>query len=132
MAVGIDGMRVLILVEVASVWTAVAAQTGLTRETTREMIDSSNKDHDHMRFIYGKQGDTLSLEGLFVPTDTAYAAIRDAIENKAQVVFRRSFDGTEVEEATGLIETLSEEFPDNDVAVYTADAMLDTAWSALP
>lgn len=132
---GIDGAAVLVLVnlgdDVTPKWTPVAEQTNLSTESTRNLIEASSKDSDHTKWIYGKQDDTVSLEALYVPNDAAFKALEDAMKNKESVVLRRTENGTDIEEATALVSTISKEWPDNDASTVSVEFQLDEPWTPI-
>lgn len=132
---GIDGASVLVLVnlgdDVTPNWTPVAEQTNLSTESTRNLIEASSKDSDHTKWIYGKQDDTVSLEALYVPNDAAFKALEDAQKNKEPVVLRRTENGTDIEEATALVSTISKEWPDNDASTVSVEFQLDEPWTPI-
>lgn len=132
---GIDGAAVLVLVnlgdDVTPNWMPVAEQTNLSTESTRNLIEASSKDSDHTKWIYGKQDDTVSLEALYVPNDAAFKALGDAMKNKKTVVLRRTENGTDIEEATALVSTISKEWPDNDASTVSVEFQLDEPWTPI-
>lgn len=132
---GIDGAAVLVLVnlgdDVTPNWMPVAEQTNLSTESTRNLIEASSKDSDHTKWIYGKQDDTVSLEALYVPNDAAFKALEDAMKNKETVVLRRTENGTDIEEATALVSTISKEWPDNDASTVSVEFQLDEPWTPI-
>lgn len=132
---GIDGAAVLVLVnlgdDVTPNWTPVAEQTNLSTESTRNLIEASSKDSNATKWIYGKQDDTVSLEALYVPNDAAFKALEDAMKNKESVVLRRTENGTDIEEATALVSTISKEWPDNDASTVSVEFQLDEPWTPI-
>lgn len=132
---GIDGASVLLMVnlgdDTAPNWTAVAEQTGLSTENSRNLIEASSKDSDHTKWIYGKQDGTVTLESLYVPNDAAFKAIEEAMNNKEIVILRRTENGEDIEEATALVSTISKEWPDNDASTCSAEFQLDEPWTPI-
>jgi len=133
--VAISGSSVLLLANTGTTaspnYVEVAEQTNLSVETTNNLIDASHKGSDHEKFLYGKQGDTISLESAFVPSDSAMNALRDAAENNVKILVRRYRDGVEVEEATALVESVSDEYPDNDRATTSIELTLNESWQSV-
>lgn len=132
---GIDGASVLLMVNMGDDetpnWTAVAEQTGLSTENSRNLIEASSKDSDHTKWIYGKQDGTVTLESLYVPNDAAFKAIEEAMNNKEVVILRRTENGEDIEEATALVSTISKEWPDNDASTCSAEFQLDEPWTPI-
>ncbi len=113
------------------VYTAVGVQQGLSWETSRDLIEITGKADDHKRFTYGKRGDTVSLDAVYVPSDAAFAALKTALRDGTTILIRRSELGTEVEEATALVGSISHEAADNDAATVSISLTLDTAWTTV-
>jgi len=132
---GIDGASVLLMVNMGDDetpnWTAVAEQTGLSTENSRNLIEASSKDSDHTKWIYGKQDGTVTLESLYVPNDAAFKAIEEAMNNREVVILRRTENGEDIEEATALVSTISKEWPDNDTSTCSAEFQLDEPWTPI-
>lgn len=127
-----DGKNILVLADTGSgSYAAVAEQTGLSWESTTNLIEASSKDDGHTKWIPGKQDDTLSLEAAYVPDDAAYKAISDAKKAGDLVVLRRSESGTEVEEAAAYVTTISGDAPDNDRATVSIEFQLNESWTAV-
>jgi len=127
----IDGASVLLLVNVNGTPTAVGEQTNLSNSAEREMIDASHKQRDHTFFVYGKQDDTLSLESLYITGDAGLTALRSAQLTKTPVILRRSESGSAVQENTGLVASIEDTWPDNDVATVSVEIQLIDFWTTL-
>lgn len=127
-----NGAQVLILVNTSTTATptyvAVAEQTGLSLETSRNLIEVSSKNNDHATFVYGRQSDKLSLEAMYVPSDAAMSALQDAMENKTSIKIRRSEDGTSVEEADALVASIKKDFPDQDASKVSVEFQLNSGF----
>lgn len=124
----VNGTQVLLLAKTGATYTAVAEQTGLSMESSSNLIETSSKNSNHTKFIYGREDNTLSLEALYVPGDSGLKALTDSRKNRVPVVIRRSENGVDVEEAQALVEKVSVEFPDDDVATVSVDLQLIEAW----
>lgn len=124
-----DGKQILVLAETGTgTYEAVAEQTGVSWESTRNLIEATSKDDGHTKWIYGKADDTLSLEAAYVPEDTAYQAIKTAMDAGETVVLRRSENGTDIEEAEALVSSISYDGPDNDKATCSISFQLNESW----
>jgi TP901-1 family phage major tail protein len=127
MNMAINGSAVLLIVNGVE----VAAQTGLSIEESNEMIEASHKQSTYASYLYGRTEGSLSLEALYVPTDAGFQALKNAFKNKEVVTVRISENGTAVEEADALIESMSREYPDNDVATISVELKLNEAFTTL-
>lgn len=132
----ISGSDVLLLAntgtDVAPVWTVVGSQRNVSFEETNEEIDVSSKDSRAMRVLAGRYGATATLEALYVPSDAAYQALKTAARNGDPIKIRRREIGTDTEEASAIITTLSGEFPDQDAGTISVELRIDGAWTAVP
>lgn len=127
-----DGKNILVLAESApDTFAAVAEQTGLSWESTTNMIEASSKDDGHTKWIAGKKDDTLSLEAAYVPGDDAYKSLKAAQANGELVVLRRSESGLEVEEAAAYVTSISGDAPDNDRATVSIEFQLNESWTEI-
>lgn len=126
-----NGSDVLVLVKSGADYIAVAEQTGLSMESDRNLIEVSSKNYDHAQFVYGRASDTLTLEGMYVPDDTALNLIKSAMNDKQIVYIRRQEAGDAVEEAQALIGTYSLDFPDDDTSTVSIDMTLNTPFTAV-
>jgi hypothetical protein len=115
------------------VWVQIAFQRGLTNELTREAIDASHKGSDMTKSVPGRMSGTLSLEALAPDPDysgdiSSHAALEDAMINKQPILVRTVKVGAEgttiTREAEALVITMSEEDPDNDVAIISLELTL--------
>lgn len=124
-----NGAQVLLLVETApNVFTAVGEQTGLSIEQSVNLIEAGTKADSHQKYIGGRMEGSLSLEALYVPSDAAFGALKNAFKNR-QVIKVRKSEGATIYQADALVETISEEYPDDDVATVSVDLKLNTEFS---
>jgi TP901-1 family phage major tail protein len=131
----VNGTDILILVNTGTdqspTYTAVGSQRGATLDETNEEIDMSSKDSRAGRVIAGRYGSTISLDGLYVPSNAAYQALVTASRAGNLIKIRVSEEGTETEEADALITTMSKEAPDQDAAVISIELTIDGEWETV-
>lgn len=125
-----DGNSIILLVNIAEKgeapdYEAVGEQRGLSIDTTTGAIDASHKLSDHMKNLYGRAESTLTLDALFVPDDLGVKAIERAQFNKEPILVRRQQDGVAVEQAEGIITSVSYDWPDNDVSTISVEVALN-------
>lgn len=128
----LNGSDILVQIEQiadSGVYITVGSQRGATfAETT----GSINMDSKNSRLGYrnpGRYGSTVSLEAMYVPTNSGYAAMSLAMRNGEYVRLRRRQRGTNVEIAQCVITSLSESFPDQEAAVVSAEFELNGGWT---
>lgn len=132
----LNGSQVLIFVydkandgsEFADKYLPLGEQTGLSQEASSNLIEASSKASDHTKWLYGKSDGTLSVEALYGQSD-AVNVLRACQKQKKNVYLKRS-DGTNTEYFEALVETISQEFPDNDNSTLSIDFQLNAEASA--
>lgn len=122
----INGSDIVLMVNVSGTMTAVGSQRDVTFEETTEEIDVSSKDGRSKRVLPGRYSSSVSLDGLYVPSDDAYLALQTAMRNGTAVVIAKDDD----EYASAIITSLSEAFPDQDGATISASLTISGAWTA--
>lgn len=130
-----NGTDVLLYVNTGTpavpVYEVVGSQRGLSRDETTAEIDASSKDERAMRVLPGRYGSSMSLDALYVPTDTAYLALLDAMRDGELILVRINEDGADTEEADALVTSISQDYPDQDVATISVDLTVDGEWSSV-
>lgn len=115
----------------------VAEQTSLSEELSVNLIEAGSKDSAHQKYLYGKAEGTISLEALVVPNPSAdkkgYLVLKHSKQQRKPVFIKRAvYDGatmSHVEYAEALVETISTEYPDDDVATLSVDLVLNGEFS---
>jgi TP901-1 family phage major tail protein len=106
----------------------VGSQRDVTFEETSEEIDVSSKDSRAKRVLAGRYGASISLDALYVPTDAAYQALRDANRDGELILVAREYDGVTQETASALITSMSESFPDQGEGTISISLTIDGEW----
>lgn len=107
---------------------AVGSQRDLKRDETTEEIDVSSKTGRAKRVLPGRYSSSLTLDALYVPTDTAYQALKEAMRDGDDVTVTIYEDGVATETASAIITSLSESFPDQDASVVSVGLTIDGEW----
>lgn len=127
-----DGADILLLADTGGGnYTEVGKQTDYTHDQEREAIDISAKQDDHEQTLYGRKSDTISLDALYVEDDAGFTALEDALSNGNDIIVRRQEDGSELEEATAQVESISENQPDNDAGTVSVELILQEEFSTV-
>ncbi len=106
----------------------VGSQRDVTFEESTEEIDVSSKDGRAKRVLAGRYSSTVSLEALYVPTDTAYMSLKDAMRNGDFVTIVRLEDSVALESAEAIVTSLSEAAPDQGEATVSVSLTIDGDW----
>ncbi len=129
-----NGSDVLLLVNTGTnlspEYEVVASQRGVTFERNNAEIDFSSKTGGREMIVEaGRYDATVTLDGLYVPTDEAYQALDAACEAGTLIKIRRQEEGTATREADALITQMSEAFPDQDAATISVSLRISGPWS---
>lgn len=129
-----NGADVLLLVNLGTDgdpdWSVVGSQRDVTFDESTEEIDVSSKDSRARRVTPGRYGSTISLDALYVPDDSAYLELKDAMRNGDMIMVQRQELGAALEYADAVITGLSEGMPDQAEATVSIDLTIDGMWSA--
>lgn len=120
-----NGADILILIE----GELVGSQRGVSREETTESIDMSSKTSRARRVIPGRYASTMSLDGLYVPDDTAYGSLKDAMRDGTLVTVLWQEEGVNIETAEAVVTSLGAEAPDQDAATVSISLDIDGEWT---
>jgi TP901-1 family phage major tail protein len=128
----INGADVLLKVNTGTasspVWTAVGGQRDASIEETTEEIDTSSKDGREKTVIAGRYASNITLDSLYVPSDTAYSELQNAMRN-GDLIQIQSVSGSVVSSAYAIVTSLSESFPDQDAATVSISLTVDGNWA---
>lgn len=106
----------------------VGSQRDVTIDEATGEVDVSSKDQREMRVLPGRYDSSLSLEALYVPTNTAYLALQAAMRNGTFVEVVVLEDGVVTESADAIVTSLSRAAPDQDAATVSIGLRIDGAW----
>jgi len=128
-----NGKDFLVLVDTdgAGTFAAVGSQRSAKITETNDVIDTSSKDQRERKVLAGRYQVTVSFDALFVPTDTAFAALKAAMRNGTSIKIRAQESGTPTEEMTAIITDMTREFPDQDASTISLEAAVDGAITTL-
>jgi len=111
------------------VYEVVGCQRDATIEETTDTIDVSCKDSRAMRVLPGRFSGTISLDALYVPTNDAYLALRQANRDGELILVARQEDGVVTETVNAKIDSISEAFPDQAEATISVSLTIDGFWA---
>ena len=106
----------------------VGSQRDVTQDETTDEIDVSSKDSRAMRVLPGRYGSTISLDALYVPSDTAYTALLNAMRNGTFVEVVSIEEGVVLESADAIVTSLSKAGPDQGEATVSISLRIDGEW----
>jgi hypothetical protein len=122
--VPVNGTLVLLLIDNQ----LVGHQRGMTVAETNATVDYSSKEQRERRLGYGRYESTVSVQSLYVPNASGYAAIQAASRAGTLVELIRREVGADFESAMAKIDSVSGDFPDQGEAVLSVDFSVDGAW----
>ena len=130
-----NGTDVLLLVntgtDLVPSYEAVGSQRDVTLEETTEEIDVSSKDSRAKRVLPGRYGATISLDALYVPSDSAYGKLKNAMRNGTLIMVAKEVDDVTIETASALITSMSEADPDQAESTISISLTLDGEWTVV-
>lgn len=128
-----NGTDIVILADVDGLgtFTVLGSQRDAQISESNQLRDLSEKTQRERLVAAGRYEASVQFGGLYVPTDTAYIALRDAMRAGTPIKLRMSQQGTDVEEATAIITDMTRDFPDQEEATIALEAALDGAITAL-
>jgi len=130
-----NGSDVVLLVNTGTAlvpaYEIVGSQRDVSFEETTEEIDVSSKDGRAKRVIAGRYASSISLDALYVPSDAAYQALKDAKRNGELILVAREENEVTLETANALITSMSESFPDQGEATISISLTIDDVWTVV-
>lgn len=130
---GMNGTDVLLLANTGTpsvpAYAAVGSQRDASIEEANETIDVSSKDQREQRVLPGRYSSTISLDALYVPTDSAYQALKDAMRDGELILVAVEREGTVIETCDANVDSISESFPDQGEATISVALTVDGAWT---
>lgn len=101
-------------------WTVVGGQRNATLAEETETIDTTTKDSDgYFEYEYGLGGWTIECDGLYIPDDTGYTALKTAQRNKQKIKVQIKEDGQATEEGFCLVTSREFESPYDGESTYS-------------
>lgn len=129
---GMNGTDLLLLVNTgtteAPTYEVVGSQRDATLDEASDTIDFSSKDSRAQRVAPGRYSGTISLDALYVPTDTAYQKLKAANRDGTMILVAREEAGVVTETVTAKIDSMSESFPDQGEATISISLTIDGFW----
>jgi len=121
---GMNGADIIIYID----GEAVGSQRDCSLDEASATVDFSSKDSRAQIVDYGRYSATLTLDALYVPTDAAYQALRDAIRNATKVEVVRVEENVVLESAQAVVTALGTKAPDQVEATVSASLTISGEW----
>lgn len=125
-----NGTDILILIDDGTGLEVVGSQRGASFSESTDEIDVSSKDSRAKRVLPGRYSAGVSGEALYVPSDTAYQMLKDAMRNGTTVIVTREEAGVYLESAEAIVTSLGEEGPDQGEATVSFELVIDGEWES--
>lgn len=130
-----NGTDLLLLANVGTEETPSYQVVGCQRDATfnenLDLIDVSCKEERAKRVLPGRSTGTISLTGLYVPDDQAFAALKNATREGLNILVAREEFGVVTETASVMVSSFSESFPDQGPATISVSMEVSGAWVAV-
>lgn len=108
---------------------SVGGQTGASIARNQNIVDVSSKDDLDRRVLPARRSSTVTLDALYVETDTGLDALRDAVEDGDSVSIKMYNDGVLKRTATGYVASVNEDFPSNAPCTVSITIEIDNNWT---
>jgi TP901-1 family phage major tail protein len=118
------GVDILLMIEgeTNGTFIAVGGQRNATLSEEVETIDITSKDSQgYQEFDYGLGSWKIKGDGVYVPNEAAYVALRDKMRAKQPIKVRIHEKGTATEEGTALITSRELEAPYDGEVTYSME-----------
>ncbi len=130
---GMNGTDLLILANTGTpgvpAYSIVGSQRDATLEESTDTIDISSKDSRAQRVLPGRYSATISLDALYVPSDLAYLALKNANRNGNLILVAREEAGVVTETVEAKIDSMSEALPDQGESTISISLTIDGFWN---
>ena len=74
------------------------------------MVGIGDESSPEQSCIAGARSETIALNNLYIPNDTAFLALRNAWKANTSIIVERQESGAVIEYATALISQMTEDF----------------------
>jgi hypothetical protein len=125
---GVNGADVLVLVN----GIVVGGQRGARITKATGFVDFSSKSSVNERGRPGRLSSTLSLDSLYVVSDSGQASLRTARDNRDMITLRIKELGTDVQTADAVCTSLECDYPDQAESLHNAEFQVSDGWTNLP
>lgn len=118
------GVDILLFVDTGAgtpTWTVVGGQRNATLHEEVDTVEMSSKESTAKEFEYGLGTWTISCDGVYIDSDTAYAELRDAVRNRQKVKVRIKEGATYTAEGDALVTSADLEAPYDGEATYSME-----------
>ena len=128
-----NGDGVLLKVDVSSTATIIGSQRDFNMEESNDVIDVSSKDDGRFAaFLTGRYNASISMDGIYVPGDSALAELRIKVRDGTEIIITRAEDTVEIEEASAIVERMSIDAADQEASIVSVDLRITGSWTSLP
>lgn len=124
-----NGADVLIYVQIGGQYVVVGSQRNVSIDKTMDTYDTSSKDSDDETSEAGRLHSGIELDGLYVPSDAAQAAIDAAYKAKSAVLVEVKENTVETETASCWITRFTKNHPDQEASTFTLSLHVNGGWS---
>lgn len=111
-------------------YTVVGSQRDVSFQESVAEIDVSSKDNSDQLVIGGRYSSKITLNALYVPTDTAYASLKTSFRARTLILVKVYEAAVAKEYANCLITDMSREAPDQGEAVVSVSLTVSDGWTA--
>ena len=127
MATAVFGVDILIHVNLGTEempeWQPVGGQRGATLSETRDTFEKTSKTSpgQYREYEYGFGEWTISCDGVYIDSETAFGHLVDAMRNRDKVLVKWTENESDVFEGEALVTSRSLEAPYESEATYSLE-----------
>jgi len=124
---GVNGADVLVVVY----GTVVGGQRGVRITRPSGAVDFSSKASVHERVRPGRLSSTVSLDSLYMVSESGHQMIQMCRDNRDMVTLRIKQLGSDIEEAQAIVTSIERDHPDQGESLFTAEFQVSDGWTTL-
>jgi len=121
----------LLLVKVGVAYVEAGSEVSSSESIKNDQIEAPAKSEVFVGSAYGHQRGTITLNGVYVPSDAGLSALENAALDQDEIILRESADGVEVREVTCKIESMDKNKDDNVAVTYTCALRMQGVWTTV-
>lgn len=130
----INGSAVLLLAQTVvgppGTYVLVGSQKDAKVDKKGSTIEITDKTMTDKAYIAGERSSTLTLDSLYVPNDTAMAAIMAAYKNNTPLIIEWQESGTVLEYATCFVTQISKDAKEAAASTISVTLEVSGGWTA--
>lgn len=109
----------------------IGHQRDLSINENSETVDYNSKESRAQSVGYGRYSSDMSLDALYVPSDVAMAALKQAIRQGLYITVQTQIGGVATEEAECVVTGNVANYPDQGAVTVAVSLVVNGEWTTL-